>query len=191
MRRRRAAAAHEAVRGRKVSVHERKLGAISREQNASRHIKSSHERTLIRLLQDRGVAVTPQKAVHVYNVDIALTEFPVAVEVFGGDWHSYGTHAARFTERLEYLLNSGWHVIIVWTVQKGIRMKAPAGISAGAADYIIRLAQKLGRTKPVRGHYHVIWGDGYTRTRRGDNIKDYAFIEGSCKCFDRIRPNTS
>jgi len=66
-------------------------------------------------LMHRGFTCQPQKAFGKYNVDVAISSELVAVDVFGGGWHAAGRHAARYRERCDYILSSGWELIIAWT----------------------------------------------------------------------------
>lgn len=148
--RRNAAAAHQAVRGRKRSIAERSKGAQTRERLQT-HV-SDHERWLAEQLRQRGLDVVPQKAVGPYNVDVATGT--VAVEVFGGGWHAYGMHRARGPERLRYILDQGWNLVIVWT------SASRWAFTDAATDYIVAFAEEASRNPSMRGEYRVIWGDG-------------------------------
>jgi hypothetical protein len=106
------------------------------------------------MLQERGFSVTPQKAIGIYNVDIAVNGTPVIVEIFGGGWHCSGHHLARHRERFDYLLNSGYFPIIVWV--NGTR----SPLESGAADYIIACIQDIRGTKPVWSKEKMIRGNG-------------------------------
>jgi hypothetical protein len=39
----------------------------------------------------------------------------VTVDIFGGNFHSYGRHKKRYPKRMNYLLKNGWTSIIIWT----------------------------------------------------------------------------
>lgn len=143
-------AAHDAVRGRQRGFAEKRQRALTRENIA---YASPLEMQLIERFHQLGVEVVAQKAVGIYNIDIALAADPVAVEVFGGHWHASGGHAARFRERTDYLIDTGWVPVIVWVTNQ-----RPLGL--GAAQYCVTLAEKLRHNEPVRRGEHVIGGDG-------------------------------
>lgn len=151
-RRQQVSAAHAATRGRAIPRDVQIRMAQGRERTKSHAAAAEYH--LAGLLQDRGVALSLQKAVDIYNLDIAIDSPPVAVEIFGGYWHGIGDHKRRFFERTVYLLNSGWHVIIVWVDGR----RYPVNIDC--ADYIVALVQSLGGDIPVRGQYRVILGNG-------------------------------
>jgi len=130
-----------------------------------------HERLLARWLADLGVAFTPQKAVGPYNIDIALDACPVAVEIFGGGWHAYGRHATRHMERVVYLLNNGWHVLIVWTDNKSY----PLAIDA--ANHVVAQLERLSKNPTLPREYGVILGNGDFATSTRSKFNDRATVE--------------
>ena len=76
-----------------------------------------------------------------------------------GGWHAYGMPEAD-PDRLRYILDQGWTLVIVWASAK----QQPIG--PGACDYIAALAQQASRDPSWSGQYRVIWGDGRTRPSR-------------------------
>jgi len=48
---------------------------------------SKHEQTFLEAFTDRGIRVVPQYAVDIYNIDFAIPELMIAIEVDGGNWH--------------------------------------------------------------------------------------------------------
>jgi very-short-patch-repair endonuclease len=143
-------AAHNSVRGAKRSIQEKMRRAAVREDI---RYCSPIELRLINMLTDRGIKVIPQKAVGIYNIDIAIAPLRIAVEVYGGHWHAGGNHARRFRERFDFLINAGWTPIIVWVSKQN-------PLTRGAADYIVSIAEKLRLNEPVGRHEHVISGGG-------------------------------
>jgi very-short-patch-repair endonuclease len=146
--------AHNAVRGISQSIDHRCKIAITKEKTLSGVI-APLEIDVCNMLIDRGFNCIPQKAIGPYNIDIAIIEPPIAIEIFGGGWHNSGTHAARYSKRIEYILNSGFTPIIIWT---------SGFITNGAIDYIVTLSEKLRSCPPIRCEEHVIRGDGYLRS---------------------------
>lgn len=149
-------AAHTALRGthktkdikiaHALSVQSKQLGVMFAETQ------------LANWLRDSGLGIVQQRAVDIYNLDIAIEELRIAVEIFGGTWHSSGEHALRFFERTKYLLDQRWHVVIIWTDAK----RYPIGI--GSAHYLIALCDQVRRSPPARSQYRVIRGDGQTQS---------------------------
>lgn len=106
-----------------------------------------------RLCAHLDASCTPylrEKAVGRYNIDIALTDANIAVEVLGGNWHGSKAIHAR---RTPYILNAGWDLIFVWDVQA-------CEIGPGALEYILSYAQLPSRNPSSGGEYRVIRGDG-------------------------------
>ncbi len=145
------ASAHDAVRGRRHSAEQRCKIALTRERNRTGISRKEH--LLANALRAEGLNPIHQKAFGRYNVDISLTQSAIAVEVFGGHWHTTGAHAARFRKRCDYLINAGWTPVIVWVTPN-------YPIERGIIDYIVALDQALRRSKPVRRQEHVLRGDG-------------------------------
>lgn len=144
------AAAHVARRGQKVPLEEKIERALA---NEAKPCHSSLELWVAACLGTHQIAFVPQKAVGPYNVDIALTESRIAVEIFGGYWHRTGRHAARFRGRTDYLIDAGWLPIIVWSVTD-----KPLGM--GAINEIVTIHKRRCQGEPVGRQEHVIWGTG-------------------------------
>ena len=145
--------AHNAIRGKRQSNEHRIKIAKTRESLA---VPVGAHRKLMNLLKERGLTCIAEKAVDRYNLDIAATEYPVAVELFGGGWHGNGRHANRFPDRTEFLLNQGWNLIIVWLEERRTKNLI------AAADYIVTYCKKLCEKESTRSEYLVIRGDGKT-----------------------------
>lgn len=146
-----------------VACHAASKGAVRRLDTKARIAKtrqakvigqSVSEVLLIELLESVGLTGIPQFAVGPYNLDIALDASRIAVEIFGGNFHCTGRHAARHLERTKYLLNLGWTVVVVWV--DGTRHP----LQIGCAEYIHSLANQIGGNQSSRGEYRVILGNG-------------------------------
>lgn len=159
-------AAQAATRGVPISM-ERKCKTAATREHRQTHV-SEHERQLAQQLRERGLDVIAQKAIGPYNVDVATGT--VAVEVFGGGWHAYGMHRKRTPDRLRYILDQGWTLVIVWASAN----RWPIG--PGACDYIAALAQQASRDPSLSGQYRVIWGDGKDATIPGLDVDNLARI---------------
>jgi very-short-patch-repair endonuclease len=137
--------AHDAVRGMKRSEAELHKRALTRQANPPS--PSEHERHLHDLLLSRGIEIVREQAIGPYNCDFGAS--PVAVEVFGGDWHWSGRHLARKPKRVDYILNAGWQIVAV-------HVTSGAPISEGTADYLACFIEEARRNPPLRGEYRVI-----------------------------------
>ena len=142
--------AHKARRAMGSSVEELHAKALSRQRSLSK--AAPLENDLLLLLEERGLACTPQLAVGAYNLDIGIHAPPIAVEI---QWSSrpFSSRPNYHRKRTEYLLNQGWHVCYVL-----VNRMHP--LRDAAADDIISWAKELGGSKPPRGQYRVIRGDG-------------------------------
>ena len=164
--------AHAAVRGKPRPVHI--LEAQAKRREALCLGQAWVERDFLRLLKGRGLqALTPQKAIGKYNIDIALEKSRVAIEINGGGWHASGRHIQRARERIPYLLDKGWHVVIIWVDGR----RYPLGVGAG--DYILSFVEKVRLNEPLRSEYHVIRGNGQLMTFPRYQLNDGAFIISS------------
>lgn len=166
---RRASAAHDAVRGKRQSMEHRCKIAISKETLQSHSTRI--EQVLASRLRRRGLTVIPQKAIGPYNVDLAITEPPIAVEIFGGHWHAGGRHASRFKKRLNYIINQGWTPVFVW-VDKSYPLEV------GAIKHIIALVEQIRRGEPVRRQEQMIYGNGNPSTLGESKLYGLPVIPG-------------
>lgn len=145
-----AQAAHDAIRGRPAKIERLELAAKTREKTGNIE-KSVYEIMLTDMLNARGISVTPQKAFGIYNCDIAAD--PVAVEVAGGHWHWHGHHLARTQKRFNYIMNSGWHVLM-------IAVNASSPMTESVADYVASYIQAARSNPTAPREYRVIWRAG-------------------------------
>jgi very-short-patch-repair endonuclease len=148
---RRATAAHDAVRGKRQTLEHRCKIAKSIEKNPI--MANRDEIMCAAALEERGFQCTIFKAIGKYNVDIAIAEPSIAVEIFGGYWHTTPRHAARYRKRFDYLLNCGWLPIIIWT-------STIVPLGPGAIEYIVALAEKIRRGESIGRQEQMILGNG-------------------------------
>lgn len=170
-RRRQSLAAHDAVRGKSQSFEHRCKIALTKERKGSGITRV--EQYCLSLLEDQGFTCIPQKAIGPYNVDIAITELSIIVEIFGGQWHASGHHAARFRKRTDYILNAGWCPIIIWVTRD-------YPLEIGAIKYIVAFAKKMSRDKSARRKEQMIYGNGQTASLGKRKLNDLPVI---------VRPN--
>lgn len=162
---RNAVAAHDAVRGRRWSPEEKLAHAAS--------LHGRHPGFALELLYDawlrlRGIESVPQHVIGPYNCDLGAA--PVAVEIFGGNWHGTGRHAATFAERSQYILDQGWNLMIVWVDQPRQRL---AEVSA---DYVAAFIEESRSNPALRGEYRVVWGDGQAVSTVGRQLHEFAAV---------------
>lgn len=159
----RAAAANRAARMRKVPQIQKLRHALQVESRAAHD--SGGEESLNLLLRSKGVRPIPQRAVGVYNVDLAM--LPVAVEVLGGGWHAVkSVHA----ERTPYILDEGWHLVMVWDFE------GRSALDAGAADYLVAFLEEVRRNPPSTCQYRVITGQGEVLAARGREDNEFPLV---------------
>ncbi len=140
-------AANQATRGSKATTERQALHATTYQNTLG--YNTVDEMTLMEWLEARGATCTAQLAIGPYNVDIAIHEPPIAVEL-----RSRGEYPPNHRERREYLFDQGWSICYVFA------MKRDSPLTEGAADYITAWAQELSRQPPSRGQYRVIGGKG-------------------------------
>lgn len=126
---------------------------------------SEGEIALRRWLDDRGETPTVERAIGRYNVDLAM--LPVAVEVLGGGWHGV---KARHRERTPHILDSGWHLVMVWNHEGN------SALGEGAADYLVALLDEIRRNPPATCQYRVISGQGKLLAARGREDNEFPLV---------------
>lgn len=180
-RKRYAEAANAACRGKPQSFEHRCKIALAKERSQA-HV-SPDELLLQEWLRQRGIEATLQKAIGPYNADLAA--YPVAVEIFGGNWHAYGRHATRFPERARYFLNQSWNLVIVWVMDRR-RWQGAIPLTPAAADYIASFVDQTRRDPSIRGQYRVIWGDGKEAAIDGLELHELALVPSRRRAY-RLR----
>lgn len=159
-------AAHDAVRGRVYTEDEKAVRAKTAQNK--RLNMSPAEFVLREMLGRRGVVgIVPTMAIGPYNCDAAID--PVAVEIFGGHWHFSGRHLARSSERIRYLMDRGWHVLMIVLTQTH-------PLSDTTADYVAAYVQEARRNPTARREYRVIWGTGETLAAGSADDKEISIV---------------
>jgi transposase-like protein len=143
-------AAHNAVRGVKQP-----RSLLLNRAKARKRIVSGYELELRDMLTERGIAADPQFPIGTYNCDLAA--HPVAVEIFGGRWHWHGKHLASAEKRFRYILNAGWHLLI-------IAVDAASPLTPSVADYVAAYIEQARCNPSARREYRVIWRAGEDTT---------------------------
>lgn len=171
--------AHAASRGRILSFREKHAQALGKEKRLC-HV-APIETELATTLRAYGLCITQQKAIGTYNVDVAIHVPPIAVEIFGGSWHCYGRHLARFHKRIKYILDQGWHVVIIWLDARRYPLRK------GAIEYLVVLQQELSGNPVSQRQYRVILGDGQLAPIRKSYLNTSADIERLGCCVNATR----
>lgn len=143
-------AAHDAVRGKPVAMEVKIKQAIGKQRTLPN--VSPIETLLADMLKARGIATIPQQAIGPYNCDLGA--YPVAVEIFGGEWHWSGRHLLRTPERFRYILNAGWHILVVKVTPR----RDP--LTEATADYVAAFIETVSRDPSLIREYRVIRGAG-------------------------------
>jgi very-short-patch-repair endonuclease/transposase len=142
------AKANIAKRGRKASIASQERRARTLE--VTLQLASRTDLLLSVWLAQKGIKFTPQKAFGPYNIDIAIEELAVAVEV-NGSWHYFPDRSSTEIKRRNYLLNGGWKLIDV---------KLGKYLRPSCADKIISLLDAMRQNETSWGEHCVIGGDG-------------------------------
>lgn len=147
-------AAHDAVRGSKRSFNDLCKRANGVEKNPPP--MSKHELHFTELLKENlGMwrKVQFQKAVGIYNLDFVVDD-SIAVEIFGGGFHGYDRHLARHQDRVRYILNAGFHVLILWVIK-------PTDYFWTVAIQQLHSLREFSCCHPTAPRqYRVVWRDG-------------------------------
>lgn len=157
--------AWNASRGRIDTIDTKIMRANTREQNLIGC--GGFEEDVANLFENIGFEVVRQKAVHIYNIDIAIPAHRIAVEVFGGNWHSL--HNAKERQHVEYLLDNNWFVFII-RISKGVFDKR------GITDQFRSLLDRFGGYEALSGKYGVVRGNGKPSAKLCDNVDDWTRV---------------
>lgn len=156
----RAAAANRAARRRRIPEIEKFRRALTVERQG--RPGSAGETMLRKMLQERDESPIVERAIGPYNVDLAM--LPVAVEVLGGGFHGV---KARHAERTPYILDAGWHLVMVWNYE-GV-----SALGVGAADYLVAFLEEVRRQPPATCQYRVITGQGQVLAARSREDNEF------------------
>jgi predicted DNA-binding protein YlxM (UPF0122 family) len=158
--------AHNAIKGKHHTHKELCHRAISREKSFKRFV-SFYESEIAKELSKRGIDYIPQKAVDIYNVDFCVFG-NIALEVFGGGWHTSGKHKAKFFERSKKIFDSGYTIVICWITNNTYF------IPTAIADYLVALNDILRSDPASRCKHYVIRGDGKTSAIGSKNLEYFS-----------------
>lgn len=162
-RNRQVAAAHTARRGQKDSLE------VQMKRAATWEAKMSHrgpaEIALTDSLAAGGVELTPQKAVGPYNLDLALSGSPVAVEVECGNVFR-GRSLPKTMRRLRYIVDAGWRVLIVYTKNRPLTFPE-------ITHAVWMFQAVVGVSRPAEGEIGVVDGTGRPVSVPGCDFADF------------------
>lgn len=146
------AAAHDAKRDRPANRASLERRAATME--VTLQLASRADLLMAVWLAQRGVQFTLQKAVGIYNIDIAVDEPRIAVEVNGSQHglRHLSRNRSTSTERLNYLFDAGWRVIEVDIARQWLR--------PDCADRVVALIEAAREDEAPWGQHCVIRGDG-------------------------------
>jgi hypothetical protein len=156
--------ANRAARKRRIGEIEKFRRALTVERDG--RPGSPGEIALRAMLQERGEEPIVERAVGPYNVDLAV--LPVAMEVLGGGFHGV---KERHAERTPYILDAGWHLVMVWDYE------GRSALGAGAADYLVTFLEQVRRNPPATCQYRVITGQGELLTARGREDDEFPLVK--------------
>lgn len=159
--------AHEARRG-QVDAPEVKARRAATWFRKQQHIWPA-ETQLAEALRTVGVCVDLAKNIGPYNVDLALNGKLIAVEIDSHPVRDRG--AGPRLDRLEYLLNQGWSVLLIYT--KSVPLTFP-----GVTQKVLTYLQTTSLNESGRGQYGVIRGDGEATAIPGLNLHSLPAVEG-------------
>jgi very-short-patch-repair endonuclease/lambda repressor-like predicted transcriptional regulator len=149
-------AANQAKRGKRANHWSLERRAQTMERTLQ--LAGRADLTLAVYLAARGAGVTLQKAIGPYNLDIAVDELLVAIEVNGYHHTPVAQRMARSrstpADRRSYVLDRGWRLIEVLASNQ-----APY-VSPACADRIVALLEEARGHEPSWGEYCVIGSDG-------------------------------
>src|SRR6185503_7949190 len=120
-----------------------------------------YERTFGDSLVLRGYVLIPQYAIGPYNVDLADDVGRVAVEFMGRQLSK--KRVATYAQRLEYILDRGWFVLLVNLEWRALGMDV-----AAICDQVIALMERGRSDHSLVGKYGMIGrhGEPLTKPRR-------------------------
>ncbi len=169
-------AANVAKRGKPTSIE----SAERRAKTVERTMQLAGRTDLIMAvwLAQRGIAFTMQKAVGRYNIDIAIHEPPIAIEIDGERHHFTEAAVAHSLQRSEFLLSCGWRLI-------EIRLKAVRYLlRESTADYVVSLIEAARNNEPLWSEHCVIWGNGDAISGIKDQSNDRPIVGSAIRIRD-------
>ncbi len=169
-------AAHAAARGSTQTWEQR--CKIAKSKEAAQAGIGPLEIMLADMLRLHGVSFHQQTAIGPYNAD--FTSGSVAVEVFGGHWHFSGRHLARAQKRFRYLLDSGWHALVVVVTESWPLIPA-------CADYVVTFLEETSSNPALVRQYRMVGGNAQEFARQGADADQLAVVYPRRRSRDPLR----
>jgi len=167
-------AAHDAARGRTVSIEELRKRAKSRQGKVDS--RSNWEPLVFAEIIKTFPNAIPCKAIDIYNADIGIGN-TIAVEVFGGGWAiSDKARINRYLTRTKEFAKRGIHTIFfiisehMWT---------------GDTSELIRIINVASNLPSAVCQYWVVWGNRKGMSGNSLNINKSAFVRPFINVRDR------
>jgi very-short-patch-repair endonuclease len=169
--------AHDSVRGKKQTEEHRAKIALYNSKNIVHN--SASENLIIENLKKQGIECIPQFPLGRYNIDFTIKELPIAVEIFGGCFHSSGRHSDRFIERSKYILDQGLSLVIIWTHCK------TWPITDFTTQYLVSFCKFMSSNPTPIRQYRVITSNGGSLSGYRGYFNDIATVK-ALGCSDYI-----
>jgi transposase-like protein len=135
-------------------------------------VASPTEFALSESLRGLGYTVIPQRCLGIYNLDIALEECRVSVEVQHRRSNPHAFLArTEARKRLEYVLGQGWSILFVTIRGKGF-------VFPDIVQKVLAFCELASRNKSSRGQYGMIRSDGKHFTKSRLNPDGFSCVSG-------------
>lgn len=77
-----------------------------------KHRLSPLETMFLELFKAVGIPVVPQYAIDIFNVDFAIPDAKLAIEIDGGNWHiDHPRKIAQDTKKQSFLTEAQWTIL--------------------------------------------------------------------------------
>ena len=139
--------------------------------------RSLYEEVFESALIDSGISFEAQFPIDKYNIDFVIGN--VAVEIFGGKWHSHGSHILRFPERTKKIFDSGYALVVLYITE-------PKFFSREICSDFIKFIYKLSIDKSSIGKYWVVWRTLNTVTHGCSDSIDVALVSPFANIRNRV-----
>lgn len=166
--RRQVASAQKARRGMRDTIAVRLKRAVTCYERLA-HI-GPWEAPIIDAICAKDRRFIPQFPIGPYNVDVAIGELGVAVEVQA----TYHPTGSTRPERIEYLLDAGWAVLIVYA----IAVRTTGFNGPAIAEQCAAFAECVSRDPSIRCQYGMIGSKGQRVTPRGFQFPKRPRVDG-------------
>lgn len=170
-RRKQVCAAHKAWKGSHHTAKSKRKIALAKARRAESD--SVYEQQIAQWLLERGIKFRQQTAVGHYNVDFTINN--VAIEFTSG-WAYKDVIAKRWQERFKYILDSGWHLYIIW---HNTSLKSRPSLLPVVCDNLITWCEFIQSSPPIDRQYRVVGSSGEIIAGGGANIDDITAVFSS------------